>query len=110
MKYKLRLTWVGIVILVAIGTIGAFCFQSCKQKTKIDDPTRFTGANAKIVVDESFRPIVDEEFYIFKALYDNVHPTVLYATENEAINLLLIFGHIQESFHVRNWYTKYFCI
>jgi phosphate transport system substrate-binding protein len=89
MKYNFKLVWIGIVIPIIIGIVGVFSFQSCKQKTKTDDPTRFTGADAKIVVDESFRPIVDEEFYIFRALYDNVHPTVLYATENEAINLLL---------------------
>ena len=45
--------------------------------------------SAKIVVDESFRPIVDEELYVFKALNDEVHPNVIYAPENEAVNLLM---------------------
>ena len=89
MKYNLKLAGIGFTIPIAIVTIGILSFQSCRQKATTDDPVRFTAANAKIVVDESFRPIVDEELYIFRALYDNVHPTVLYETENNAINLLL---------------------
>jgi len=85
MKYNLKLAGIGFTI----ATIGMLSFQSCRQKATTDDPARFTASNAKIVVDESFRPIVDEELYIFRALYDNVHPTVLYETENNAINLLL---------------------
>jgi phosphate transport system substrate-binding protein len=42
-----------------------------------------------MVVDESFSPIVDEELYIFKALYHNVNPTIIYAPENSAVNMLL---------------------
>ena len=45
--------------------------------------------SAKIAVDESFKPIVDEELYIFKSLYNNVHPRVQYVNENEEVNLLL---------------------
>jgi phosphate transport system substrate-binding protein len=84
MKNKLKLIW-----LLALAPA---LFQSCKHKTNnnnLDNLGRFTAGNAKIVVDESFQPIVDEEFYIFKALYHDANPTVLYAPENEAINLLL---------------------
>jgi len=42
------------------------------------------------VVDESFQPIVDEELYIFRALYPNARPTILYEPENNAVNLLLV--------------------
>jgi phosphate transport system substrate-binding protein len=69
-------------------------FQSCKHNTKtietnLANPERFTSDSAKFVVDESFSPIVDEELYIFKALNNKVHPRVIYAPENTAINLLL---------------------
>jgi len=63
--------------------------QSCKQKPEQSRNDRFLNDSAKIVVDESFRPIVDEEFYIFKALDSIVHPKIQYVSENEAVNQLL---------------------
>jgi phosphate transport system substrate-binding protein len=80
MKHNLKFACVALMLPVL--------FQSCKDKKK-DNLDRFTASNAKIVVDESFRPIVDEELYIFKALDSLVHPTVSYAPENLAINLFL---------------------
>jgi phosphate transport system substrate-binding protein len=61
---------------------------SCKQKVK-DPVERFYGNEARFVVDESFSPIVDEELYVFKALYPNFQPTVSYSPENGAIGLFL---------------------
>jgi phosphate transport system substrate-binding protein len=81
MKYNLKL----LLLLAVIPVL----FQNCRHKVKGNDVGRFTSGNAKIIVDESFQPIVDEEFYIFKALYHDANPTVLYAPENEAINQLL---------------------
>ena len=81
MRYKfLILIW---------GLIFVLFFQNCNQAPKKESVTRFTNPDAKFVVDESFRPIVDEELYIFRALYPSFHPTVLYKTENDGINLLL---------------------
>jgi phosphate transport system substrate-binding protein len=64
-------------------------FQNCKHKTKVDNSDRFVRDSSEIVVDESFSPIVDEELYIFRALDSTVHPKIIYAPENEAVNLLL---------------------
>lgn len=85
MKYSLK----GAVICFITIVIGTLPFEGCKQKPKTDKNSRFTSATSAIVVDESFRPIVDEELYIFKALYHNVHPTIIYVPENNAVNLLL---------------------
>ena len=82
MKFNTKLLCAVLLLLFIV-------VNSCKQETKKNNLDRFTADNAKIVVDESFRPIVDEEFYVFKSLYNNVHPTILYATENDAVNLLL---------------------
>jgi phosphate transport system substrate-binding protein len=81
MKYRLNIAFVLLALLVVA--------QSCQHKVKKNDLDRFTAANAKIVVDESFQPIVDEELYIFTALYHDAHPSVIYAPENTAINLLM---------------------
>jgi phosphate transport system substrate-binding protein len=79
MKYKL------ILLCACLPAL----FQSCKQKTSELNNDRFTNDSTKVAVDESFRPIVDEEFYVFKALYNNVHPRVQYVTETDEVNMLL---------------------
>ena len=83
MRYNLWL----MRTVMAVGIFVAF--QNCRQKPKEESVERFTSDSTKIVVDDSFRPIVDEELYIFRALYNNVHPRITYAPENNAINLLL---------------------
>jgi phosphate transport system substrate-binding protein len=86
MKNNFKLAFIACVIILA-GTLAVF--QSCKHKAKVDNSNSFTSDSSKIVVDEAFRPIVDEELYIFKALNIKVHPTVIYAPENTEVNLLL---------------------
>jgi phosphate transport system substrate-binding protein len=77
-----------------LNLIFAFCivfalFESCNQNRKDKNLDRFLSPTAKFAVDESFRPIVDEELYIFKASYPTEKPTMLYGTENDAVNQLL---------------------
>src|SRR5258708_6996651 len=81
MRYNLK--------LAALLATSFWVLQSCKHKVETNKADRFTSDSAKMVVDESFRPIVDEELYIFKALDTSIHPAVIYAPENEAVNLLL---------------------
>ncbi len=81
-KMGLRLIIVGVGILVTFG--------GCGHKTKQDqDNDDLSVSKSKMVVDESLQPIVDEELYVFKALYPNLHPEVAYAPENNAVNMLL---------------------
>jgi phosphate transport system substrate-binding protein len=102
MKYKNKLMILALVCF-------AF-FQSCKQKDQDADADDKNKPNrSRIAVDESLQPIFDEELYIFNALYtddkavkdvnqgvnNNPHPIsgvkskIIYAPENEAINLFL---------------------
>src|ERR1700761_7277292 len=78
---------VGWIISAALAII--LVFQSCGHKAKPADDDELSLKKSKIVVDESFRPIVDEELYVFTAIYSNLHPQVTYAPENNAVNLLL---------------------
>jgi phosphate transport system substrate-binding protein len=82
MKYNRNLKHVAVLspfLLLAISL-------GCKQKSSTDKVVLSPGAN-KMVVDESFQPIVDEELYIYKAANkDTVHPDVSYAPENIAVN------------------------
>ena len=76
-------------LLAVAALIGFLFFQSCKEKKKKDDLSRFTSSTTRFAVDESFRPIVDEELYIFEALNPGMHPVITYVPENAAVNLLL---------------------
>src|SRR5665213_1706737 len=89
MKNNLKLKITTLAAFVFAGLIVIILFQSCKQKVRKSDPSRFSSPTAKFAVDESFSPIVDEELYVFKALNPKARPTILYAPENAAVNLLL---------------------
>ncbi|TWI99908.1 phosphate transport system substrate-binding protein [Mucilaginibacter frigoritolerans] len=82
MKYNRNLKYFAVLsplLLIAI-------FSGCKQKTDTTKAVLNPNAN-KMVVDESFQPIVDEELYIFKAANkDTLHPVISYSPENIAVN------------------------
>jgi phosphate transport system substrate-binding protein len=88
-KRSSRLLFIRASLLLALAAPVLLLLQNCKQKTNNDNPDRFTNNKAEFVVDESFRPIVDEELYIFKNSYTKVFPKIVYAPENTAVNLLL---------------------
>lgn len=77
MKYSLKVAGIGLALL----TLFAGCKQNVKTINGVDRSTIF-------VVDESLKPIVDQELYVFGALYKDGHPKIRYASENEAVNLL----------------------
>jgi len=68
--------------------------QSCKHHANTGNENSQV-VKSKIIVDESFQPIVDEELYIFKSLYVDMHPigdvtpVVAYAPESSAIEKFL---------------------
>jgi len=86
MRYNIKL-----VVSVAICWAA---LQSCKHHTNTGNENS-QAVKSKIIVDESFRPIVDEELYIFKSLYVDMHPigdvtpVVSYAPESNAIEKFL---------------------
>src|SRR5882757_6825825 len=78
MKFSIKFIYAGAVMLAI--------FAGCKQKVK---PAASGTDRASIfVVDESFKPIIDQELYIYGALYKDGHPKIIYAPENNAVNLL----------------------
>ena len=84
-RMKFKLSGLLMAIMLWLG------FQGCSHKNdknaaRLD---RFTNDSAKVAVDEAFKPIFDEELYVFKALNDKVHPRMIYLPENKVIDLLL---------------------
>ncbi|AMR34455.1 hypothetical protein A0256_06760 [Mucilaginibacter sp. PAMC 26640] len=66
--------------------------QSCSdsKKNKKAVPTDgYTFGTATFVADESFSPIVDEEAFVFKALYPEAKPKIDYKPESQVVNTLL---------------------
>ena len=74
-----------IFLLAALALLGA-CKQNDKKAKATDG---FISGTATFVADESFSPIIDEELYIFKGLYTEAKPQMLYKTENDALRLFL---------------------
>lgn len=67
-------------------------FQACNntKKDKKNVPTDgYTFGTATFVADESFSPIVDEEAFVFKALYPEAKPVFDYQPESQVINALV---------------------
>jgi phosphate transport system substrate-binding protein len=64
--------------------------QGCQQNTDKKAPLDgFTSGTAQFAGDESFSPIIDEELYVFKALYPEANPVITYKPESEVVNSLL---------------------
>ncbi|WP_158829651.1 PstS family phosphate ABC transporter substrate-binding protein [Mucilaginibacter lacusdianchii] len=75
---------IGCVIVLAVFIT---CRQRAKNFKKNDDTA--TSGTIQIVADESFAPILDEEAYIFKAMYPETNVKLVYKTEKEAVKLYL---------------------
>ena len=61
---------------------------SCQGQKKGDGETLYSGS-IKIAVDDSFKPIMEEELQVYRALMPEAEVTPIYCSEVEAINLLL---------------------
>lgn len=65
-------------------------FESCKRKSSEPAYTdTYKSGSIQFVSDESFAPILDQEFYIFKNDNPKADPKVVYKPENEAVKYLL---------------------
>lgn len=72
-----------------LGVCMLLSLVSCKyQKTAGDGQTLYSGS-ITIAVDESLKPIMEEELQVYRALTPEAEITPIYCSEVEAINLLL---------------------
>ncbi len=60
---------------------------SCNNTNNTTD--QFTSGNYEFVFDESLSPILDQELYVFKSIYPDAKPDVLYRPENKILDLIL---------------------
>jgi phosphate transport system substrate-binding protein len=64
-------------------------FCSCQQKSKDGRTDTYTSGTISIAVDESFKPIVQEELDVFQAQFPETNIVACYTSEVDAINRLL---------------------
>lgn len=102
MKYLL---WIAFFAGIAI-------FVSCEQdKNRLTDTP--TSGRIHIVVDETYKPVMDSEIMVFEAQYPNAHIDVTYKpalevlndSENDSIRILVTSMPIDSSYFA-SFYTK----
>jgi len=66
----------------------AMLFTACQNQSS-PAATTYTSGEVKVIVDESFAPIVEDLSYVFENLYDKSKINRIYKPENEVLNLFL---------------------
>lgn len=64
-------------------------FSTCQQNPSGSDDQTYTRGNFRMVVDESFTPIIDDQIYVFNSTYPDVKIDTVYKPENELLGILL---------------------
>jgi phosphate transport system substrate-binding protein len=72
-----------LIVLLMISS----CTNRDKNGNRLDTTT---SGSIKIAVDESLKPLLDAEVDTFEALYDRAHIDVIYTSEENVMNLLLV--------------------
>jgi len=79
-----KITFCGLAVIVALATCRQ---QPAPQRAKGEDT--FVTGKAQFLADESFKPILEQEAYVFKALYQEAKPEFIYKSENDLLRLFL---------------------
>lgn len=77
-----------LLLALFVVFLASSCHDAQKKSSKGSEETLYSG-NITIAVDESFKPIMEEELQVYRALTPEAVVTPIYCSEVEAINLLL---------------------
>lgn len=83
MSNSIKIILLSVIVIVVFGT----CRQQQASEVKGNDT--FVKGKASFLADESFKPILDQEAYVFKALFTEAKPEFIYKSENELLKLFL---------------------
>jgi phosphate transport system substrate-binding protein len=78
-----------ILILLGVAFLGILGACDRKQPAEKVYSDTYTSGDLKVVSDESFAPIIDQEIYIFKNENPKANLILSYGSENSIVNLLL---------------------
>ena len=76
------------MLVLGLAALAMACNQQSANNGEAVTET-FKSGKAVFVADESFAPVLDQELYIFKAAYEDAHPSVLYKPENDLLRAFL---------------------
>lgn len=68
--------------------LGIFAIAACQNKAS-DASRSFTTGSTKVVIDESFKPIVEDQLAVFESQYPTAIIQPVYRPENELLKLFL---------------------
>ena len=83
MNNSIKIIFCSVLVIIAFGT----CRQQQASQVKGNDT--FVKGKALFLADESFKPILDQEAYVFKAAFTEAKPELIYKSENEVLKLFL---------------------
>jgi hypothetical protein len=86
MKLK-RLTLAALVVAILL-TVTGLC--SCKQKVKTVYTDTLTTGTIEISVDESFKPVIDEQIKVFEASFPEAKVNVVYKPEADCLKDVIL--------------------
>lgn len=76
--------------LIIVCVVALVVFVTCRQKTaKLAENDTGVSGTAKMLADESFKPILEQEQYVFKSLYPDTKPELIYKSEADVVKLLM---------------------
>ncbi|SFS72399.1 phosphate ABC transporter substrate-binding protein, PhoT family [Mucilaginibacter polytrichastri] len=76
--------------LIQLSFLLPLVFISCKPKvTQYNGDDTVKSGHVVITADESFKPIIEEEAFVFKGIYTDAHPEIKYRTENQVLRSFL---------------------
>lgn len=67
----------------------SFFFFACQQNQFNSQEQSYTKGKVRLVVDESFTPIIDDQIFVFNSTYPEVEITPIYKPENALLGVLL---------------------
>lgn len=82
---KMKLNKVSFLIGALLFLIA---FNSCNQNSSRNSD-KFTSGSYQFIFDESLSPILDQELYVFKSIFADANPNVIYQPENKILDLIL---------------------
>ncbi len=78
-----------IIRITVIGAFVSFLLASCHGGKKQEEVQTLYSGNITIAVDETLKPIMEEELQVYRALTPEAVVTPIYCNEVEAVNLLM---------------------
>ena len=76
-----------INLIIVLGIIATL--MSCNNKKPAGESDTLSSGTIKIAVDETFKPIIEEELQVFSAMNPEAKIIPIFCDEVEAINLLM---------------------